>query len=66
VHTNIKAPVTAWRVPQGLRAQVQFDFPADHLDDVYQMSKMALAMGTSLGRWNTIYMGVDLILRRLQ
>ena len=64
VHTRITAPVKAWREPQGLRVQSQFDFPADDLSKVYRMSKMALEMGTSLGRWNTVYMGVDLILRR--
>lgn len=63
VHTKIEAPVKAWRVPQGLRVQTQFDFPAEHLSEVYKMSKLALEMGTSLGRWNTVFMGVDLILR---
>jgi hypothetical protein len=64
VHTPIMAPVKAWRVPQGLRVQTQFEFPAEDLTDVYQMSRMALEMGTALGRWNTVYMGVDVILRR--
>jgi hypothetical protein len=63
VHTRIEAPVKAWRVPQGLRVQTQFDFPAEQLSEVYKMSKLALEMGTSLGRWNTVYMGVDVIMR---
>ena len=64
VHRRISAPVKAWREPRGLRVQTQFSFPADDLAKVYQMSKTALAMGTSLGRWNTVHMGVDMIMTR--
>jgi hypothetical protein len=64
VHSKVQAPLLAWRVPEGMRVQAQFDFPAENLTDVYKMSKMALEMGTALGRWNTVYMGVDLILRK--
>jgi hypothetical protein len=64
VHAPVAAPIKAWRVAEGMRVQVQWDFPAEQLTDIYKMSKMALEMGTSLGRWNTVYMGVDMILRR--
>ena len=64
VHTRIASQVKAWRVPEGLRVQTFYEFPANNLAEVYKMSKMALEMGTSLGRWNTVYMGVDMILRR--
>jgi hypothetical protein len=64
VHRKIASQVKAWRVPEGLRVQTYFEFPADELAEVYKMSKMALEMGTSLGRWNTVYFGVDMILRR--
>ena len=64
VHNKIASQVKAWRVPEGLRVQTYFEFPADQLSDLYKMSKVALEMGTALGRWNTIYMGVDMILRR--
>ncbi len=66
IHTQVKAPVKAWRIVQGLRVQTQFDFPAEQLTNVYKMSKMALEMGTALGRWNTVHMGVDLILAKRQ
>jgi hypothetical protein len=63
VHTTISAPLKAWREKEGLRVQTTFSVPADDLTDVYKMSKTALAMGTALGRWNTVHMGVDFILR---
>lgn len=63
VQTTISAPVKAWREREGLRVQTTFSVPADDLTDVFRMSKMALAMGTALGRWNSVHMGVDLILR---
>lgn len=63
IHTPIASQVKAWRVPEGLRVQTFYEFPAEQLADVYKMSKIALEMGTSLGRWNTVYMGVDMILR---
>jgi len=63
VHTTISSPLKAWREKEGLRVQTTFSMPADDLTDVYKMSRPALAMGTALGRWNTVYMGVDLILR---
>ncbi|HEY0672636.1 MAG TPA: YceI family protein [Longimicrobiales bacterium] len=66
VHKRIKSPIKVWRVPQGLRVQTIYDFPAEELTDIYKMSKMALEMGTSLGRWNTVYFGVDMILRRAE
>jgi hypothetical protein len=64
VHNKIASQVKAWRVPEGLRVQTYFEFPADQLSDLYKMSKVALEMGTALGRWNTVYMGVDMILQR--
>lgn len=63
-HRAIASPVKVWRVPGGLRAQTSFPLPAEDLTDAYHMSKAALAMGTSLGRWDTVYMGVDIILRK--
>jgi hypothetical protein len=30
---------------------------------VFGMSKFALNMGVVLGRWDTLYMGIDLILK---
>ena len=64
VHRSLSGPVKAWRVPSGLRVQSHFEIPAEDLSDVYKMSKMALSMGTVLGRWDKVHMGVDLILKR--
>jgi hypothetical protein len=56
------APVKAWRDKAGLRVQTQLEIPADDLTDVYDFPKMALGMGVSLGRWKTVYFGIDAIL----
>ena len=61
-HVPMKAPVKAWREKSGLRVQTQMEFPAHDLVKVYQFSKLALGMGVTLGRWKTIYMGIDAIL----
>jgi polyisoprenoid-binding protein YceI len=64
VRKPMTAPVRAWREPAGLRVQTQFSFPASELTGEYNMSKLALGMGVTLGRWKTMHMGVDVILRR--
>lgn len=56
------APVKAWREPHGLRVQTQMEFPALDLTNVYGFSKLALGMGVTLGRWKTVYMGIDAML----
>jgi hypothetical protein len=56
------APVKAWREANGVRVQTQMEFPANQLTSVYNFSKMALGMGVTLGRWKTVYMGIDAIL----
>lgn len=61
-HVPMKAPVKAWREKTGLRVQTQMDFPANDLVKVYQFSKLSLGMGVTLGRWKTVYMGIDAIL----
>jgi hypothetical protein len=63
VQRSISTPLKAWPEGGGLRVQARFDFPAGDLTDVYEMSEMALAMGTSLGRWERVYMGVDVVLK---
>jgi hypothetical protein len=57
-----QAPVKAWREPAGLRVQTQLQFPAHDLTSVYGFSKLSLGMGVTLGRWNTVFMGLDAIL----
>jgi hypothetical protein len=59
-----QAPVSAWRERGGLRVKAQFSIPARALIDEFKMSKVALGMGVVMRRWNTVHMGVDLVLRR--
>lgn len=59
----MRAPVIATKDGEGLRVRAQFSIPANALIDVYGMSKVALSMGVIMKRWQTLYMGVDLILR---
>ncbi|HEY0303379.1 MAG TPA: YceI family protein, partial [Longimicrobiales bacterium] len=56
------APVKAWREKAGMRVQTTLQFPADDLTHVYGFSKLSLGMGVTLGRWNTVFMGIDAIL----
>jgi polyisoprenoid-binding protein YceI len=63
VSRPIQAVVKGWREPLGLRVQAQWEFPAEALTKEYAMSKMALGMGVTLGRWKTVHMGIDMILK---
>jgi hypothetical protein len=56
------APVKAWREAKGLRVQTTMQFPSDDLTKVYGFSKLSLGMGVTLGRWETVFMGIDAIL----
>lgn len=60
----MRAPVSAWRDPAGLRVRAQFSVPAPMLVNEFQMSKWGLGMGVVMKRWKTIHMGVDVILNR--
>lgn len=60
-----RAPLTAWAERDGLRVKAQFSIPALALTNEFKMSKVALGMGVIMRRWNTVHMGVDLILRRV-
>jgi len=57
------ARLVAWRVPEGLRVRGQIQVPAKDMINVFGMSKWALNMGVVLGRWDTLYMGIDIILK---
>lgn len=59
-----RAPVKAWQDPAGFRIRAQFSVPALSLTQEFKMSKVALGMGVGMRRWNTVHMGVDLILRK--
>jgi len=57
------ARLVAWRVPSGLRIRGQIQVPAKDMISVFGLSKFALNMGVVLGRWDTLYMGIDVILK---
>lgn len=57
------ARLVAWRVPDGLRVRGQIQVPAKDMTGVLGLSKFALNMGVILGRWDTLYMGIDIILK---
>jgi len=58
-----QAPLLAWHERAGFRVRARFSVPALALTQEFKMSKYALGMGVGLRRWNTIHMGVDIILR---
>jgi hypothetical protein len=62
VHAK-SARLVAWRVPGGMRVRGQIQVPAKDMTGVLGLSKFALNMGVVLGRWDTLYMGIDIILK---
>lgn len=63
VQKAVSVPVRAWHDGGGLRVLGQFQFPAPDLVYEYGMSRMALGLGVILGRWKTVHLGADLVLR---
>lgn len=59
----VLANVKAWEEDGALRTQAQFWIPAKELTRTFNMSEWALGLGVTLGRWQEVHMGVDLILR---
>ncbi len=57
------ARLVAWRVDGGLRVRGQIQVPAKDMTGSLGLSKFALNMGVVLGRWDTLYMGIDIILK---
>ena len=58
------ARLVAWRVPGGaLRVRGQIQVPAKDMTGSLGLSKFALNMGVVLGRWDTLYMGIDIVLK---
>jgi len=64
VQQTTRAPLKAWDDPAGFRVLAQFSIPALALTQEFKMSKVALGMGVVMKRWNSVHMGVDLILRK--
>ena len=62
VRTPMTSPVKVWREGGGLRVQSHFTIPAKALVNVYNMSSLALGMGVRMNQWDTIHMGVDMLL----
>ena len=58
-----QARLVAWRVDGGLRVRGQIQVPAKDMTGSLGLSKFALNMGVVLGRWDTLYMGIDIILK---
>jgi len=58
-----RAPLRAWHERAGFRVRAQFSVPALALTQEFKMSKWALGMGVGMRRWNTVHMGVDVVLR---
>lgn len=59
----VLASVKAWDEAGALRVQAHLWIPAKELTAVYNMSEWALGLGVTLGRWQEVHMGADLILR---
>ena len=58
-----RAPLVAWQDSAGFRVRAQFSVPATALIEEFKMSRWALGMGVVSRRWNTVHMGIDVILR---
>jgi YceI-like protein len=57
------ARLVAWKVDGGLRVRGQIQVPAKDMTGSLGLSKFALNMGVVLGRWDTLYMGIDVVLK---
>jgi hypothetical protein len=57
------APLRAWPEAGGLRVQAQFMVPAEHLQEVYGVSKVALGLGVGTNIWDELHLGVDVVLK---
>jgi polyisoprenoid-binding protein YceI len=64
-HT-VRAPAKITSEAGGLRVQAQFQERAKALTHEYGLPETALGMGVTIGRWRTVHMGVDLLLKRGQ
>ena len=62
VEKPTRVQVTGVREPSGLRVRGMFAMPAKELQERYQVSKVALGLGVGLKLWDTLFMGLDLVL----
>jgi hypothetical protein len=54
-------PVRAWPEAGGLRVLGRVKFPAPDLVQVFELSRFALGLGVVTRIWQTIFMGVDIV-----
>jgi polyisoprenoid-binding protein YceI len=66
VQRQVEAALRTWPEGSGLRVRAAFQVPAKALVDEYGMSRWALGLGVTAGRWEVLHMGVDLILKPAQ
>lgn len=57
------APLKAWHEAGGLRVQAQFMMPAEHMTEIYGISKVALGLGIGNNIWDELHLGVDVVLK---
>ena len=65
VRRPVAASARAWHEAGGLRVTAQFAQPARDLVTVYGVSQVALGLGVGGLVWKVIYLGIDVILRRV-
>jgi polyisoprenoid-binding protein YceI len=62
VTTPLRIPVDGLKADNTIRVRGKFAMPAQQLHEKYGVSSTALGAGIGLKLWDTLYMGVDLIL----
>jgi len=56
------SPFKAWPEAGGLRVQSQFMIPAEHMTEIYGISKVALGLGVGTNIWDELHLGIDAVL----
>jgi hypothetical protein len=64
VEKPARAAFRAWPELGGTRVEAKIGLPARDMIDVFQMSYGSLGLGVATNIWKTLYLGVDLVLRR--
>jgi polyisoprenoid-binding protein YceI len=64
VERPARAGFRAWPEAGGTRVEAKIGVPAADMTQVFQLSYAALGLGVATNIWKTLYIGVDLVLRR--
>ena len=64
VERPARAAFRAWPELGGTRVQAKIAVPAADMTQAFQLSYAALGLGVATNIWKTLYIGVDLVLRR--